>query len=68
MDEMNSVNMIVVNGIKTEAKYTYDILAREARSIVDYIVVKESMLDRVSEIQYIDERNDLQTDHIMLSM
>jgi len=68
LEEMNSINMVIVNGLKTEAKHTYDTLSREAKSIVDYIAVKESMLEEVSEITYIDERNDLQTDHILLSM
>jgi len=68
LEEMNSINMVIVNGLQTEAKHTYDTLSREVKSIVDYIAVKESMLEDVSEIMYVDERNDLQTDHMLISM
>ena len=65
---MNSIDMIVLNGVKSNAKYTYDHPGREARSVVDYIAVRENMFERVSEIKYVDSREKLQNDHITISV
>ena len=65
---MNSIDMIILNGVRSQARYTYDHAGREARSIVDYIAVRESMIDKVSEIKYVDCRERLQTDHILISV
>ena len=66
IDSMNSVNMVIMNGIKSRSEYTYDHLGREARSIVDYVVVKEGMMNEVSKLSYVDYRCTLQTDHKMI--
>jgi hypothetical protein len=68
MSEMNSVNMIVLNGIKSEAEYTYDHPGREAKSIVDFILVNEQTLEVVTDVAYHDCRESLCTDHILLSV
>ena len=51
---MNSVNMIILNGIKSEAKYTYDHPSREATSVVDFIVTDEKAFKTCSDMQYLD--------------
>ena len=65
---MNSVNMIILNGIKSEAKYTYDHPSREATSIVDFIVTDEKVLRTCSDMQYFDYRELLDTDHCMITL
>ena len=57
IDSMNSVNMV-----KSRSEYAYDHLGREARSIVDYVVVKESMMNEYRSCH----RCTLQTDHKMI--
>src|SRR4051812_49252332 len=68
ISEMNSVDMIVLNGIKSEAKYTYDHPGREAKSIVDFIVVNEEAFKIVKDVAYTDCRESLFTDHILISV
>ena len=59
--------MIVLNGIKSEAQYTYDHPGREAKSIVDFIL-NEQTLEVVTDVAYHDCRESLCTDHILLSV
>lgn len=66
VEHMNNVNMIILNGTKSEARYTYDHPGKEARSIIDYIVVSEDIYREVSDITYIDNREKLNTDHILM--
>ena len=40
---MNNVDMIVLNGVKSVARCTYDHPGREARSVVDFVVVNEQV-------------------------
>jgi len=68
LQAMNSIDMIILNGVRSKAKFTYDHPGREARSIVDYIVVSENMFDIVSDVSYIDCREELETDHILISV
>src|SRR6185312_13081388 len=65
--EMNSVDMIILNGIKSEAQYTYDHPGREAKSIVDFIVANEQAFEIVTDVAYSDCRESLCTDHILVS-
>jgi len=66
--EMNSVDMIILNGIKSEAQYTYDHPGREAKSIVDFIVANEQAFEIVTDVAYSDCRESLCTDHILVSV
>ena len=68
ISEMNSVDMIVLNGIKSEAQYTYDHPGREAKSIVDFIVANEQAFDIITDVAYSDCRESLCTDHILISV
>jgi hypothetical protein len=68
LSAMNSVDMIILNGIRSEAKCTYDHPGREASSIIDYIAVSENMYQDVSDLSYRDCRDTLQTDHILLTV
>ena len=63
---MNNIDMIILNGVKSQAKCAYDHTGREARR--DYIAVRESMLNKVSTIKYVDCREDLENDHILISV
>jgi hypothetical protein len=65
---MNSIDMIVINGIRSVAKCTYDHQGREAKSTVDYMVVNKQMYNLVSDVSYTDCREKLETDHWMLSV
>lgn len=64
---MNSVNMIILNGVKTPAKSTFDNLNRQAASIVDF-VVDEKVFKKCSDMKYSDYRELLETDHWMISI
>ena len=66
VQKMDSVNMIILNGVKTVAQYTYDHPGQEAKSIIDYIAVSRSVYPVVSQIFYDDIREQIETDHIML--
>ena len=66
IDSMNSVDMVVMNGLRSKAQHTYDHLGKEAHSIVDYVAVKESMMGDISDLTYVDNRCILQTDHLMV--
>ena len=66
VESMNSINMVILNGIKSIAQYTYDHPGREARSVIDYIVTSNYMFDQVSDITYVDCRERLETDHKLL--
>jgi hypothetical protein len=66
--EMNSVDMIVLNGLKSEAQYTYDHPGREAKSIVDFIIANEQALETVTDVAYSDYRGSLCTDHLLISV
>ena len=63
---MNNIDMIIINGIKSIAKYTYDHKGREAKSVIDYVAVSRSLFGKTSEITYVDNRNELDTDHIFM--
>ena len=65
---MNSINMIILNGVKSKAKHTFDHPGREAASIVDFVVVDEKVFDASSDIQYFDYREALDTDHWMITL
>ena len=41
---------------------------REAKSIVDFIVVNEQALEAVTDLSYTDCRESLCTDHILVSV
>ena len=68
MSCMNSVNMIIVNGVRSEAKCTFDHPGRDASSIVDFAVVDEKVFEACSDIVHHDCRETLDTDHWMLTM
>jgi hypothetical protein len=68
LSAMNSIDMIVVNGIRSQAKYTYDHPGREAKSIIDFVVVNDKAYEIVSDLEYTDCRENLQTDHILISV
>lgn len=65
---MNSIDLVILNGVRSQARYTYDHPGREARSIVDYIATRESLFSRTSKIEYTDCREVLETDHILISI
>jgi hypothetical protein len=52
LTSMDNVNMIVLNGIRSQAQYTYDHPGREARSVVDFVAVNEKLYNSVSDITY----------------
>ena len=66
LEKMNSIDMIVINGIKSGAKYTYDHMGKDAKSVIDFIAVSRNMYNKVSEISYEDNRDKLDTDHILI--
>ena len=66
IEDMNSTNMIILNGVRHIAKYTYDHVGREAKSVIDYIVVSRDMYTKTSDITYVDCRERVDTDHILL--
>lgn len=68
LSEMNNVDMIVLNGVKSVARCTYDHPGREARSVVDFVVVNEQVFKEVSDVSYADCRESLCTDHLLLSI
>jgi len=65
---MNDVDLIIVNGIRSLAKYTYDHPGREARSVVDFVAVNQKAYTVVSDLSLIDCRESLCTDHMMICM
>ena len=68
VSSMNSANLIILNGIKEKAKYTYDNPAREARSVIDYAVVNKKALTSCGGLQYWDYRGKLDNDHVVLAL
>lgn len=67
-EAMNSTEMVILNDVRSKSQYTNDYREREAKSIVDFIVVSESMFKVVSDITCIDCREKLETDHVMVSV
>ena len=68
LSSMNDIDLLVLNGIKSTAQYTYDHPGKEARSIIDFVVVSEEVFEVVSDILYVDCREGLCTDHIMIGV
>lgn len=68
IDEMNSIDMIVMNGVRSEADYTYNHPGREASSVIDFVVANKSAYDVLSDLSYVDCRDSLQTDHILVTV
>ena len=68
LSAMNSIDMIILNGVRIQAKHTYDHPGREARSVVDFVVVNESVYALVSDLSYTDCRESLETDHLLVSI
>jgi len=68
LSSMNNVDMIVLNGLKSMALCTYDHPGKEAKSIVDFVVVNQQAFKVVSDLSYVDCRESLCTDHILVSV
>ena len=69
MSAMNSIDMVILNGVREEiARCTYDHPGKEAKSVIDFVVVKEEMMSIVSELKYVDCREKLETDHILIKV
>ena len=49
LSSMNSVNLVVLNGLKAIAEHTFDHPGREAKSVVDFIAGGREMLERMSD-------------------
>ena len=65
---MNSINMVIINGIKKETQNTYEHQTLESKSVIDFVIVDEKTLDKTTDIEYNDFRIELNTDHVMLSV
>jgi hypothetical protein len=68
LTNMNSVDMLVLNGLKERAVCTYEHPSREATSVIDFICVNSGAFEVTSDIIYQDKRLELETDHIMLTI
>jgi Reverse transcriptase (RNA-dependent DNA polymerase) len=68
ISSMNDVDMIVLNGIKSEALCTYDHPGREAKSVIDFVAANKQSLEVVSDVMYQDCRESLSTDHLLISI
>jgi hypothetical protein len=66
--EMNSIDMIIMNGVRSEAEYTYDHPGREASSVIDFVAANKSAFEVLSDLSYVDCRDSLQTDHILVTV
>ena len=66
LSSMNSVNLVVLNGLKATAEHTFDHPGREAKSVVDFIAGGREMLERMSDVFYTDCREGLCTDHVLI--
>ena len=53
-----------MNGTRKQAKYTYEHMSEERRSVIDLIRTDEETYHNTTDIDYSDLRDDLQTDHI----
>jgi hypothetical protein len=68
VENMNSVNMLLMNGIKNETQNTYEHQTLESKSVIDFVIVDEKTLEKTTDIEYNDFRLELNTDHVMLSV
>jgi hypothetical protein len=68
VSNMDSCNVIILNGTRNTALYTYDHPGRDAKSVVDYIAVNERSHKYVTDIAYTDCREILSTDHNLISV
>ena len=68
LSSMNSVNLVVLNGLKSIAEHTFDHPGRDAKSVVDFIAGGCEMLERMSDVFYTDCREGLCTDHVLIGV
>jgi hypothetical protein len=65
---MNSSNLLILNGLKSKAQSTFVHISREASSVVDYICADESTFKKSSDLFYRDFRELLETDHLLVGL
>ena len=66
LTNLNSVDMLILNGLRKIARFTYEHPTREANSVVDFVCVNSLAFDKTSDVSYLDQRLELDTDHLMV--